>query len=104
MRYIIALLVGAACAFVLNVVFGYGEIGRPWGALIGGSTTGIVMVAVLILWEKTVPSEDHDVRDARLKEAEKARELRAKEREAARAEQNAPLVLETDEDKDPGQQ
>lgn len=80
MRYIVALAAAAASVLVIHLVFGIGSLPRPWGSLGLGTVAGVVMVAVLLIWEHRSPSEDLDERDRRLKieEAAKdeARELR----------------------------
>ncbi|WP_295689658.1 hypothetical protein [uncultured Brevibacterium sp.] len=74
MRYIVAILAAAAVTYGAHLAFGLGSLPRPWGSLGLGTIAGVVLVAVLLVWEYRSPSEDHEERDKRLKIEEAARE------------------------------
>lgn len=74
MRYIVAILAAAVVTFAAHLAFGLGSLPRPWGSLGLGTIAGVVLVAVLLVWEYRSPSEDHEERDKRLKIEEAARE------------------------------
>lgn len=82
MRYIVAILAAAAVTSGVHLAFGLGSLPRPWGSLGLGTIAGVVLVAVLLVWEYRSPSEDHEERDKRFKIEEAAR---AEARELRRA-------------------
>ncbi|WP_101653046.1 hypothetical protein [Brevibacterium ihuae] len=74
MRYVVAIAAAALVTYGAHLVTGFGNLPRPWGSLGLGTIAGLVLVAVLLVWEHRSPSEDHEVRDRRLKVEEAARE------------------------------
>ena len=86
MRYLIALIIGIAALFGVNLFVDLFSMSRPWGSLLMGSIVGITMVVILLVWEAFKPTHKDTV------PAKPA--MSDEERAEARAERRARLAAE----------
>ena len=86
MRFLVALILGLAVMFGLNVAVDFFAMERPWGSILMGVTVGVTMLIVLLVWEavRPTPSKGDSAKSQRSEE----------DRAKARAERRARLAAE----------
>ena len=86
MRFLVALILGLAVMFGLNVAVDFFAMERPWGSILMGVTVGVTMLIVLLVWEAVRPTPA---------KGDSAKSQRSEEdRAKARAERRARLAAE----------
>src|SRR5699024_2994959 len=86
MRFLVALILGLAVMFGLNVAVDFFAMERPWGSILMGVTVGVTLLIVLLVWEAVRPTTA---------KGDSAKSQRSEEdRAKARADRRARLAAE----------